>query len=658
MSNSSLSLCLALSLCVLTGCSLTPTVTAPGSSNAVRIHGVVYGGQQPVVGGHVYLFTPNTTGNGGDGLAAAGTNASLSLLNSGVLTHNTGSSGIDGSLDYYVTSGAGGSFSITGDYSCTTGYAQTVGSATPVTLTGSEPVYLYAVGGDPGAGTNSAAGFMASLGPCNALTSSTSVFVDEVTTVALAYAAAGFATDATHISSSGSASAVIGMANAFANTTNLVNLSTGTALSSTPGTNGSVPQAELYTLANILAVCINSTGPTSPQCSGLLGAATSTGASSGAMPADTATAAINIAHHPGSNVSTLYNLPNGTYAFGGGLTGTTPPNDFTVALTLGGSGVALATGGQPHGLAVDGAGNAWVCPASNGALQVFTPLGISSVAAGFTGHDCFSVALDASSSNLWVTDPGFGTLIDYVISQSSASTYTGGGAVGIGGAFDAELDGSGNVWVADNGGNQVLEFNSSGTLIGGAITGNGLNLPLSLALQPGAAGNVWVTSSAATSVSVFTNAQAAFANDSYGSINFPYDIAIDSNGYAWTSNNDTSVSKLAPAGTSGVNYIAGATGASMESITIDGANHIWLTDQGNGTILEVGNDGTVLSPARGYLPPPSSNVIPDSIAVDGSGNVWYSSQSADAVIELIGAAAPTTVPIAYAVANSLLGSRP
>ncbi len=45
--------------------------------------------------------------------------------------------------------------------------------------------------------------------------------VNEVSTVAAAYAMAGFATDATHVGSSGTALALTGIANAFANAANL-----------------------------------------------------------------------------------------------------------------------------------------------------------------------------------------------------------------------------------------------------------------------------------------------------------------------------------------------------------------------------------------------------------------------------------------------------
>ena len=95
--------------------------------------------------------------------------------------------------------------------------------------------------------------------------------MNEVSTIATAYAIAGYATDATHVSSSGSTLAATGIANAFASVTNLETLNTGVALATTPvanGGNGTVPQSEINTLANILASCVNSsgavTGPPNP----------------------------------------------------------------------------------------------------------------------------------------------------------------------------------------------------------------------------------------------------------------------------------------------------------------------------------------------------------------------------------------------------------
>jgi len=110
-----------------------------------------------------------------------------------------------------------------------------------------------------------------------------------------------------------STQAQFGMANAFANATNLASLSSGTALLTTPAGNGTPPQTTVNTLGNILASCVNSadtvSGSTvthSSGCSTLFGLATKDGTSTGTQPTDTATAVINIAHHPGSNVAALY----------------------------------------------------------------------------------------------------------------------------------------------------------------------------------------------------------------------------------------------------------------------------------------------------------------------------------------------------------------
>jgi hypothetical protein len=189
----------------------------------VSIRGVVHGGQQGVAGAHIFLFAANTTGNAGPGLAAvncglpaANCNASISLLkNVAGVTAADGNSSNATYGDYYVTSASDGSFSITGDYtSCTSG----------------QQVYLYAVGGNPGLPpptNNTAAGFLAVLGACpaggNFAAMVPSLYVDEVTTVAAAYAFAGYASDAVHVSNSGSTLAQTGIANAFANAANLAN---------------------------------------------------------------------------------------------------------------------------------------------------------------------------------------------------------------------------------------------------------------------------------------------------------------------------------------------------------------------------------------------------------------------------------------------------
>jgi len=191
-----------------TGCAFSPAA-APTPQSGAALQGRIHGGQNPIIGAHIYLFAAGAGGYGGNGIAASAANASSSLL-------SASSTGYSDSVGAYVlTTAPYGNFSITGDWSCTAG----------------QQLYLYALGGNTGAGNiNSAAGLLAALGDCSTVNSSTYAFINEVSTIATAYALAGFATDATHISSSGTTLAAQGIKNAFLNVTNLETLNTGVAL--------------------------------------------------------------------------------------------------------------------------------------------------------------------------------------------------------------------------------------------------------------------------------------------------------------------------------------------------------------------------------------------------------------------------------------------
>jgi len=70
----------------------------------------------------------------------------------------------------------------------------------------------------------------------------------------------------------------------------LLSLSSGGALATTPAGNGTAPQAQIHTIANILAACINTASRSSEACTTLFANAIS-GGSTGTTATDTATAA-------------------------------------------------------------------------------------------------------------------------------------------------------------------------------------------------------------------------------------------------------------------------------------------------------------------------------------------------------------------------------
>ena len=310
----------ALLLPLLTGCSGFRSTAATPAVQTLNMTGAIHGGQQPVTGAKIYLFTAGTYKNSPSNSLLTGT---------GVATDSSGNG-------YVLTNGAG-QFAITGDYTCPTGG-------------GDIGTYLLAIGGNPGltAGTNnSAIALMAPLGLCANLTASTFINVNEVTTVAAVTALQQFMTDATHLadgtnSSQPSYGNPPGIPNAMLTATNLASIATGQALAAPAGSGGVAPQARINTLANILAGCVNTAAPTSTQCAALFTAATPSG---GTAPADTVAAMLQIAKNPGTNVATLYGLGAANAPFQPALTAA--PNDLSL-------GITFTTGiSYPAGIAIE-----------------------------------------------------------------------------------------------------------------------------------------------------------------------------------------------------------------------------------------------------------------------------------------------------------------
>jgi len=655
---------------MLTGCSVSVgsnSTHQPGGA----IHGVVHGGQQPIHNMHVYLLAANMNGYGG---------ASASLLNA---TATGNSDGVGG----YVLSGPDGSFSITGDYSCTAG----------------TQVYLYGLGGDAGAGTNAAAGLMAALGDCGKLSGSTFVSMNEVSTVAAAYALAGFAVDATHVSSSGSALAQVGVANAFAAAANLETLAAGAALTTTPAGDGTVPQATINTLADVLAACINSDGTiagpaNATACYTLLNNALS-GRTTGTAPADTASAAINIAHNPVANIAALYGLATSTSPFQPTLSAA--PNDWTVAITYSPAGLAAT-----YSMAIDAAGDVWLANVPSGGPYSLTELSsqgaLLSPAGGYTGGGLTkpnSLAIDPAG-NVWVA--GATNVVEF--NGSNGAVRSGANGYSVGGAnspFGIAVDGQGDVWVGD--GTVVVKMDGSGNILSGPSgfpTGTG-GAPWGVSID--GAGHAWSGSGSLGVVSELSSSGAVMSGTGYPVANFqPEAIAFDAGGNAWTNSalqgalGLNTVAKLSPGGavlspasgyTNCVNTHSVANNTNTlciwwnpDAFALDGGGNVWgevatqtqfigmnpFPTYATG-VSEISNTGTILSGAGGFTggtaigagdPHVQGSVgaTPYALAVDGSGNVWALLGSQ--VVEFVGAGVPVVTPFSLGVQNGTLGMRP
>jgi streptogramin lyase len=711
----------------IAGCSgnFESTGSVPGQSSFGGLHGQVHGGRQPIAGATIQVYAAGTGAygaastpllpvgsyypNGTSGCTTTSDQASSVSVSSNVLTvtpfnangfasvkagqritlsgfaiatylngetltvtaaapnsisaafnySNTGNTVDPGTVTpgcngTPVTTDASGSFSISGDYTCTEG----------------SQVYMYALGGNPGntdGSVNSAAGLMAVLGQCPAsqtfADTISTVIINEASTVAAAYAMAGFAVDATHVSapSATSPAAATGIANAFANAGQLYSLpyGGGGARATTPAGNGVVPQMLINSMANSLAACVNSTGASSSQCSTLFSDARIDGTTTGTQPTDTASAAINMAHFPGtSKVGEIFGLASGIGTPYVPFLGSAP-SDFVVAVQYSGGGMV-----KSYELAIDGTGSVWVTNESAGAqIDKLTNLGAPAPGSPFTGGGLgspYGPAVD-TNNNVWVANAtNASTLSEFTSSGSPAvgSPFSGGG---LSYPDAVAIDPSGDIWAA-NAGTGPSEFYSSGTPVSGStFTQGGASSAYALAVDP--AGNVWVANYFNYTVSELNNAGAAVGSSPFGCGGDPDLIAIDGQGRAWATNvNESTLCAIGPAGAVVTNSPFSGGGLQYPAgVAVDGSGNIWVSDiSQQGVVSEFSSAGVPLSPSTGYvqgLVPAGNYFHGEDLAVDGSGDVWVTSDSTS-VVELIGAATPVVTPIALGVKNNTLGARP
>lgn len=422
---------LALACVLTTGCGISGSgYQVPTQVKGSSVHGTVLGGQQPVASSTIQLYATGTSGYG---------SASTPLISAA------------------VQSDADGDFSITSDYTCPSA---------------STPVYITARGGNSTGGSpNNNLAMMAALGPCGNLSSSTNININEVTTVGSVWALAPFMSGPAAIGAP--STNAMGLANAMADVNVLVDTSVGVAPGALLAPGVSVPTSEIYTLADIIAACINTSGGTAGDgtaCGQLFSATTQ-----GTAPTETLTAALNMALHPASNVTALYNLALPASPFQPSLS--SRPNDFTIAVSYSGGNL-----NAPSAVAADASGNIWI---ANSGANTLTELAHNGSVLSGTGYTNFlnapsSVAI-STDGTVWVTNGGNNTVSRFTAAGSAyAAPYSGGG---LSSPSAIAFDSTGTAWITNGGNSSVTTINSSGTTLTN-YTPAGVAVPLAIAVNP------------------------------------------------------------------------------------------------------------------------------------------------------------------------------
>jgi Putative Ig domain len=587
---------------------------------SVVFQGQVLSGGQGVAGATIQIYAAGSTGNG---------SAATPMLTQAVTTDSAGF------------------FSIAGDYICGQ-------SSTGTTIAGSNQVYLVATGGSvfPNP-SNSALIMVSAVGNCSNLTATSYTYINELTTAAAAWALAPFSTSSTNIG--GSSTNILGIQNAFLDAALLANSTTGNV--ATLATNLSVETGKLNGLADVLFSCTSTSGGSA--CDALFTAATPSG---GTAPADTFTATLNIVKNPGQNVAAVYGTIGSSAPYATTLTA--EPNDWTMALTVTGGGLA-----SPTALGIDALNNVWVAN-QGGPLSAFGPQGaVLSSSTGFGAGDLaqsYGLAID-TSGNIWVTNyngsSGTGSVTEFL----GATSGTIGSAPNAGGytnsicyATAVAADTNGDVFIANEECSSVTVYNSSANVVDGFL-GEDFGLaakPQFLAVD--SSHGVWLSDNDNTIAHI---AAPTTANPNGQLLSHPdccfnsHGLATDAQGNVWVANYlGSTFSEVGSDGTVLINQATGGGIIFPYAVAVDAGQNVWFTNFDNGSFSEIAGSGgtitagTALSPTTGVNGNGGYGLDatlgePFSIAPDLSGNLWISDEAENDVVMFFGLATPTVTPL-------------
>jgi streptogramin lyase len=608
------SLLLLISAVFLSGCGMG--TTGGGTVSSAALTGHVIGGNQPVVGATIQLY------------AATG---------------NTYGAPSDPRITSTVTSIDGGEFTITGTYTCPSPNAQ---------------MYLVASGGNPGLPgdvDNTALKLMAALGSCVNLTPTTNLVVNEVTTVAAVWALAPFMTAYDHVGAT--TTNAIGLSNAFGMAANLANSGSGQSPGSAPA-GSTIPTAELNTLANVLASCVNTSGGTANDgsaCGNLFEFATPPSGtvptsrshaapSSPTPPSNTVDAALDIALNPGNNVAAINGLADPAGPFQPTLGAA--PNDWTVAVKF------PVANSSINNIAFDANGNLWAETA--GALYELSPQGAN--LGSFSAMAGNGVAIDPTG-NIWATT-AVNTLVEMPPTLAAPTVFTATPTPGTV-VNGLAIDGFGNPWFTCNTCASIYKLNPSTSSVGiFAVqdSGNQTNISIDTSEQ------TWLGNFSQSSIDVFANSGTPLPSSplNCGTCGTPAFVANDNAGNAWIVGNN--LTRLSPS-EGATNYSSGGGLDNPAAVAIDGAGNAWVantTALGGttaGSLTEFTNAGKPVSPDNGYVS--TALATPLGIAIDGSGSVWVRNSGANgSVTAFVGAGIPVVTPLALGVDHDTLGTMP
>jgi len=602
-------------------------------------------------------------------------------------------------VNFYVTGTSYGSYSAVTEANTTAGESagwntDANGDFSFPTLTcptGTQSyAYVVATAGSPSSGSsiNTSIALVAALGRCEDLPSSGTIYMNEATTVAAAYALRGFASvtgsgaslsigigaPATNNSayslsgySAGCVSntyyttaacpttAAAGLLHAFQNAANLINVwANDGAHSTVPGNSAAiVPQALINTIADIYENCVDSIGATSPACTIVFGAT----AIGGTKPTNTFSSLMNLASNPtlngNGNSQTIYTFYNvvSTSTTGNffvpiipaGTGGNPPTNlvDFSIAINYP-KGMGASTGVQGLTYVQSGAldindtfyvGNQTANTSTQSNMLSISSNGtfLGGTTNSTTYIDAYGISTDALGSVYAATVLANPAVLRYTATKAGVLSSTFATIAGTAAASNyTAVDRANNLWftTSTSGSYNLFETTSTGT----TATGEALTSPRGYGIGIDPDQNIWVSASSMTTstanyVTVLQNtgSPSAPAYSSSSTVSGSVGSGEDTQGIVF-SNYTTPFTAFA------LLYNQGAAGSTTQGGIIPLVPTLSTTTASPSVATEV----TAVTPGTELLGSPKVFVGPEYGAVDGAGTVFAADN--------VGARVVVTVP--------------
>ena len=663
----------------LAGCStsMTPGASSSAVPQSASVTGRIHGGNQPVAGATVTLYRA-----GQNGFATGGT----------AIAHTTSSSDGFGAFAF-SKSGSSPSNNSDNTFSCSVSGVDT-----------NAYLYLVARGGmtvnSVGAVANPDAVFIAPMGPCDAVTTSTFINMSEVVTVATIAAIHQFMNPTTSpiettIGADGVFVSTAALTNAFNGVSNMVSLVNG--LGNAPFTktgssvNGSVgvvvtvtPElAKINQLANAISSCVNFSGAGNPNCATIYNnatppdsaASTSVPGATYSTPTDLLTALYFLFANPTSGGTTArQNIFDLSTAAGAPYQPTLSalPSDWSIGVafqsTSNCTDVSGSTAGfinNPFSLDVDRFGDIWIGnnQAGAGSLGHLTANGQPSSCTTLTANTAPNGAAAGSRSTTVDTNGNIysglvrsNDLYRFVPSTSAVST-----------PIDIPTpepilalaaDGNGNVFYSTSGGHlyEIANAASASTFsLSSSVLISTIPLGTPSRILVDAAGRVWATSESSFVTFTQLNSSSAYVTTSVPTSSGTSDItvggAVGGNTSVYTVNSATNeVQNLTVSASNVATPNAAFTGgglASPAALALDGSANTWMANNTANSVTGLTAAGLSLTSTTGLQKSATYFAGSHGITVDAGGNLWVATGTST-ITEIVGAAVP--VFKSYAIA--------